>query len=182
MLHWFFNAPQEIEHVTNFAVYTVDPTDVEDCCRPLEKNITQASSQLSLLNMSMWEAGSSTVSWGYVLLTDWWWMVWGKPRGWKFTNLSVVACSITNPAYGRQIISRPMRIVAPIPKQDRNSTYRCAIWGLRIYNLFNLFSLPIHSVQIWVTFQFEWHSHLSKILSRVIFQFEWHFKLGNIHI
>ena len=28
-------------------------------------------------------------------------------------------------------------------KQDQNSTYRCAIWGLIIYNLFDLFSLPI---------------------------------------
>ena len=44
-------------------------------------------------------------------------------------------------------------------KQDRNSTYRCAIWGLRNYNIFNLFSLQsqIHSnlnyIPISVTFQ-----------------------------
>ena len=42
-------------------------------------------------------------------------------------------------------------------KQDRNLTYRCALRGLRIYNLFNLFSLPI-----WVTFIFERHSNLSQ--------------------
>ena len=65
-------------------------------------------------------------------------------------------------------------------KQDRNSTYRCAIRGLRIYNLFNLFSLPI-----WVTFIFEWHSNLSENPICVTFpfertKFEWHSNLSDI--
>ena len=55
------------------------------------------------------------------------------------------------------------------PKQDWNSTYICAIWGLRIYKFFNPFSLPI-----WVTFQFELRSIFSDIPLWVKFQFEWH--------
>ena len=55
------------------------------------------------------------------------------------------------------------------PKQDWNSTYICAIWGLRIYNFFNPFSLPI-----WVTFQFELCSIFSDIPLWVKFQYEWH--------
>ena len=33
-------------------------------------------------------------------------------------------------AYGRQQLSRPMLIEAPIPKENQNSTYRCANKGL----------------------------------------------------
>ena len=62
-------------------------------------------------------------------------------------------------------------------KQDPNSTYRCALRGLRIYNLFNLFSFPI-----WVTFQFVWHSNLSDIQVWETFKFEWHSSLSDILI
>ena len=60
-------------------------------------------------------------------------------------------------------------------KQDRNSTYRWAFRGLRIYNLFNLFSLPI-----WVTFKYEWHSILSNIPVWVTFHFEWNSFMNDI--
>ena len=76
-------------------------------------------------------------------------------------------------------------------KQDQNSTYRCAIWGLRIYNLLihlafkfewhsNLSDIPVEwnsslsDISIWVTFQIEWHSNLSDIPVWVTLQFEWH--------
>ena len=61
-----------------------------------------------------------------------------------------------------------------LEKQDQNSTYRCALKGLRIYNLFNLFSLPI-----WVTFIFEGHSNLSENPICLTFQFEWHSNLSD---
>ena len=60
-------------------------------------------------------------------------------------------------------------------KQDWNSSYRCALRGLRIFNLGNLYSLLI-----WVTFIFEWHSYLSDIPICMTFQFEWHSNLSEI--
>ena len=66
-------------------------------------------------------------------------------------------------------------LVASIPssstkiKQDWNSTYRYAILGLRISNIFNLFSLPI-----WVTFKFEWHKISSDLPVWVALHFELH--------
>ena len=62
-------------------------------------------------------------------------------------------------------------------KQDQNFTFRCALRGPRIYNLFNIFSLPI-----WVTFIFEWHYNLSENLICVTFQFERHSNLSDILI
>ena len=62
-------------------------------------------------------------------------------------------------------------------EQDQNSTYRCALSGLRAYNLFNLFSLPI-----WVTFIFEWCSNLSENPICVTLQIRWHSNLSDILI
>ena len=52
-----------------------------------------------------------------------------------------------NPACGQIIIYKKTTsaeiYLLKEEEQDWNSTYRCALEGLRIYNLFNLFSLLI---------------------------------------